>query len=687
VRTQLVGLVYDKDSQPGDQVTVSITTDPKKYQNIPALAVVEMKIDAAVGGTGTTSLHGVVVDLGDGRKQPADQPLTVKISEQTVALPVTLSLQGTTTPVAEGRVPIGRAASLMAVPNTGQASDFSTYPVVQNTSIIHGPLSGDGNAMHIAVDNQPATIVAATPRSVVFDLPPETTSGEHTLTLQDGNRTASAQIVKVDIQMHAGQLRLLRGQSTNYTATVKLQSLPDSVWQRGGSSPDLVNPLETNRLAPDLHIPQTGEPGAVLLRIENDSPGTITIRPSQNGVVTRLLHQQDFKDGQFTEAGVIQSERTGSFVINGTVVPFFAPVTFNELGPRGDECKCVKLEFKKSDKAKAGAVSSLMNDKGKDAPADPIKGSYQYTLKVPFMATITCETETGEKTHKCSAPLSVKLKDSYWRRSDMELFAPLDDSVTLEAEDVWDRTCRGDCNGVPASTYFNVVYKASLPGSTQFPITVGPVLVDLTGDCNGQIAQKRFLLEGEKLQGPKPPQDKIPPPKTVCPCDLIEFSKLKESDVKAKISGGNKNLYHVEITINLQDTFSCQNPEDVSWLCWATAKARVKSSKWKGSGVPGHPDIPDGVEVKNQTLNHNPSGPKLLCLDVCDGKLKKDKQTLVYRVDLTGTMQFTGDITIEVLGQDCAKNGGLTISLKTVNFDHVGDARSLKVTNVIVTPK
>jgi len=327
---QLVGLVYDKDTRPGDQVTVSITTDPKDYQDIPALGVIEMEVPGAVGSTAQASLQGMVVDLGDGRKQSANQPLTIKIAQNVTAIPVTISQQGSATPIAQVRVPIAQGASPIAVTNTGKASDFSTPPAVQNVSFIRGPLSGDGDVTHIAVDNRPATIVAGTPRSAFFNLPAETTPGEHTLTLQDGDRAASATIVELGLIMQAGQLQLQRGQSTNYTATVLLGPLPDSVWQRGGSSPELVNASQYSH-APGFKVPQAGEPAAVLFRIENASRDTITIKPSQQEVITRVLHQQDFKNGQFLETGTIQSKKSGGFVINGTAQTFFAPISCGEL--------------------------------------------------------------------------------------------------------------------------------------------------------------------------------------------------------------------------------------------------------------------------------------------------------------------------------------------------------------------
>jgi hypothetical protein len=327
---QLVGFVYDRDSRPGDQVIASLTTDLKEYKNIPALGVVEMKVSVPAGGTAQASLHGLVVDLGDGRKQPADQPLTIQIAQNATAVPISVSQQGSAASATQASMPLAQGSPPAAASSTGKASDFTTPPVVQNVSFISGPLSGNGGITSITVDHQPAAIVAGTPRSVFFNLPAGTTPGQHTLTLQDGQRSASAPIVKIGLVMKADQLKLQRGQSTNYSATVQLGPLPDSAWQHGGSSPELVNQSEAANLAPGFRPPAVGEPAVVFLHLANASRQTVTIRPSQNETITRVLHQQDFQNNQFTQAGVIQSIKSGGFDINAVVQAFFAPIGCEE---------------------------------------------------------------------------------------------------------------------------------------------------------------------------------------------------------------------------------------------------------------------------------------------------------------------------------------------------------------------
>ena len=309
--TQLVGLVYDKDNRAGEQLTMSLTTNPKKYQNIPGLGVIEMQAPLKPNASGQATLEGTIVDLGDGRQQSATEPLTIQPASNTTSIPVKLSSSGNPNPLVQSNLPISTSASQTAVTNTGKPSDFTTPPVVLNTSVIHGPLSGNGNATRITVDNQPAKIVAESGKNAYFDLPASMPVASHTVVMQDGGRSAQFPIVNMTLVMQADQTQLQRGQSTNYSATVRIGPLPNEIWQRGGIPP--------------------GQPGVVNLRVENASRDVVSIVPSQNEVVTRTLHQQDFQNGQFTLTGRIQSKQSGGFVLNGLAEASFAPIQGEEL--------------------------------------------------------------------------------------------------------------------------------------------------------------------------------------------------------------------------------------------------------------------------------------------------------------------------------------------------------------------
>ena len=322
--TPLVGVVYDRNSRPGDKVTMSFTENPKRYENISGLGVVVMKGNVPRDASGQVNLAEVTVNLGDGRQQPANQPLILRLPQTAGNIPIEVSRQAPT-PFAQANLPIPQGGAVSAVANTGSPSDFTTAPVCQDTSFIRGPLSGD--VPRIMVDHQPASIIAESPTSVYFDLPPGISAGPHQLVLQDGARSASFPIVRMGISGDIDQSELQRGQKTNYSVTVNLGQLPDSFWRRGGGmSPEIMNPSKIQQAAPGIHIPQAGEPGGVLLVVSNGSPGVVKINE-----VVRVLHQQDFKNNQFTTGGEIQSLRSGGFVLNLLAATLFAPISGREV--------------------------------------------------------------------------------------------------------------------------------------------------------------------------------------------------------------------------------------------------------------------------------------------------------------------------------------------------------------------
>ena len=332
-RTQLVGVVYDRNSRPGEQATMSVTDDPKRYENFPGLGVVASEcLKCQPDATGHMSLQGITVSIGDGRQQPANQPFTLQLSQTAGNVPISLSGQGNSAPLAQVNVPLpslSQREPIATAPSTGSPSDFTTPPVVQNTSLIRGPFSNNGNVPRITVDSQPASIIAASPTTVYFDLPTGISAGPHQLIVQDGARGALFPISMLGIDGSLAQSSLERGQTTTFSVTVHFDpdSVPASVWRHGGGiSPELVSPAEIQKAAPGIHVPHAREPGGVLLVISNGSPGVVKIND-----VVRVLHQQDFRNNQFTTSGGVQSLQSGGFVLNLLAANLFAPIPGREV--------------------------------------------------------------------------------------------------------------------------------------------------------------------------------------------------------------------------------------------------------------------------------------------------------------------------------------------------------------------
>ncbi|MDQ2980104.1 MAG: hypothetical protein M3R62_12880 [Acidobacteriota bacterium] len=319
----LIGVVLPTDCHPGDTVTGTVVLNPKDYEGIPALRVVELQVPLESGADGKPTLHGVTVELGSGHGQPADGPITCTIPKDGSKISVTVGRTDTPQQIARTDV------SVIPQSPVAPAPQYETPPVCVNNGrpqVIHGPFSGNGSTTNIEVGGRPGLVIAETPREVYYSLPGGTAAGDNTVVLHESGKGTSFHVCVVNLGMSADRLNLLRGESTNFTTTVSgLDGLPSSAWL-GGMPSDLVDLEWIRRVAPDFKIPGAGQPGVLLLTIENRSPDTITLGKAKGEVIVLTIDRGAVKNGAYEFRGTIHSKKSGGFTIRGTVVPFLAPV-------------------------------------------------------------------------------------------------------------------------------------------------------------------------------------------------------------------------------------------------------------------------------------------------------------------------------------------------------------------------
>jgi carboxypeptidase family protein len=325
------GIVVPSDVRAGEEISGLVVPDPDSYKNIPGLHVVP------IPAAGTSELQGMVIDIGDGRKQPARGPLIMKVPE--LAAPLTMNvflLNQPGKPIAQGTLPVQSAAKIppgAAAPGPLQCTmpPIATPGGIQIIQEAHNRTSGNSPAMKVSVDDKPATIVAASPGKVFYkvpDLPP----GPHQVifTPGPGEAPVNLQMRVLNLQMSAAKTALVRGESTTMTVTITgLEGLPASAWQSAPPPADLVNVESVQQRAKGFHAPKPQEPGTVLLLLENDTPAQI--RMGKEGIrIVLQLHQKDFAQGPYIYQDRIQSLRSGGFSITGTLVPFLKDVQGNQ---------------------------------------------------------------------------------------------------------------------------------------------------------------------------------------------------------------------------------------------------------------------------------------------------------------------------------------------------------------------
>ncbi len=322
----LVGVVLPTDTQQGEEVSGTVTTDPKRYEGIPALRVLQVEVPLPLDADGKPSLQSVLLTVGNEKPRPAQDGLTALLTPGTPKVSVRLNTSEGGRPLLDTAIPVNPPKVAEKPPVEMRPQDFTTPAVCTPNAVqvIYGSLSGDSRLTQVAVDDVPARIVAETPRAVYWFLPQEIQPGNHHVSLRDGSHGATFVVAVLSLEMSADRLTLKRGESTAFRAVVRgVEGLPPSAWRAAARS-DLVDPTKLQSSAPGFRIPSAGEEGTLLLTLQNGSPGIITIPGWGNEFIVLTLHRENFSAGPYVYTGTIVSRVSGQFAVNGTLIPFLA---------------------------------------------------------------------------------------------------------------------------------------------------------------------------------------------------------------------------------------------------------------------------------------------------------------------------------------------------------------------------
>ena len=338
-----VSLVLPKKLVPGEKASGSARVgDPQKYAEVAGLRVVLTPVTRKEppkkeNASPSADLSGYVFDV-DGEQHRADQPVVLTISKDAVQLVVRL------TPVNEPRKTIRRDVVPIVHGGGGSASapppetpptgcSMSSVTTAGGVEVIHGPPSGDSRDVTVSVDDAPAPVVASTRDSVFWDVPDNLSAGLHRVVFRPspGAEPVELTFYVLGLAMSADQTKLLTGQATPMHVVVTgLDQLPKSAWESALPPDDLVDLPALTGQVKGFRTPKPGEPGFVLLVIENRSPDVI--RMGKSNLIVLELHQSDFAKGAFTYDDVLQSLHRGNFQIHGTVYAF-VKASFARTGP------------------------------------------------------------------------------------------------------------------------------------------------------------------------------------------------------------------------------------------------------------------------------------------------------------------------------------------------------------------
>ena len=338
--TRTMGLVLPATAPAGATLSGRVVDDPQKYESIPALHVVRFDVPATQDAGGSL-LDQLVIERADGRTQVCSQPvtidvpanagssvLTVRSTAQAAALSPRIQLSWVP------GAPPARSPREVPTGSLPQPGDFSTPPVALAGAvhILHGPFDGDIATTAVTIGGVPSTVVAEAPDGAYVALPNGLTAGPQPMVVHERGVGVQFPIAVLTLTMGANQTHLLRGQSTPFFATLSgPERLPASAW-RAGFPDGMVARDRLATLAPRFKVPTEGD-GVILLRLENVTPGIVSMSPSDREVKVLVLSRKDFGGGPYTLRGTIRSRQTGGFNVNGLAIAFLAPVTGSSVVP------------------------------------------------------------------------------------------------------------------------------------------------------------------------------------------------------------------------------------------------------------------------------------------------------------------------------------------------------------------
>jgi hypothetical protein len=221
VTSNPIGILLPADVRQGERGSGSLAADPDSYAEIPAFRVFPLKVFLPRSAAGPVVFDDITLEVA-GVAQRADAPIVFGAADRPATLPIVVKRASDGTTMNTFGLPIqpaaGGAAPVRVPPPA--PGDFTTPPVCVDGVIqkIEGPVGGDSRETSVAVDGQPATIVAQTPRALYRRLPDNVPVGRHQLTLRKASLGVSFTVWVVRLSLRADDLNLIRGQTTHVEA-------------------------------------------------------------------------------------------------------------------------------------------------------------------------------------------------------------------------------------------------------------------------------------------------------------------------------------------------------------------------------------------------------------------------------------------------------------------------------------
>ena len=325
-----IGIILPAEIRAGERVSGSVVNDPQKYDGLPGLQVIRMQLPAASEAE-AANLSDWKIEMPGESPRPASgaAPFT---APRTAKFRITLRRAADRGHEVATVVPLAKNAE-QKKSSDSEVFEASALCVKGELCPVRGSFSGDSSKTFAAFGGRPAPIIVETATSAYIKVPDGVSAGRTHLIVADASHLAAAAMVVAEFRFTPERRDVKEGENLLVNAILSgAEELPHELWRAGAFSP-AVSRERARALAPGFEAPHESGEGVLLLVIRNATPQCVSLRGSKDQRFAFGLTSDAFRNGEFKYHFVVEAAKSGSFALQGTILPFLSPVRGESYSP------------------------------------------------------------------------------------------------------------------------------------------------------------------------------------------------------------------------------------------------------------------------------------------------------------------------------------------------------------------